>query len=251
MRKRGLTVDSFSVQKAGNEPAENEDACAVRKHYPGGYRVAVADGATESSFSQLWASLLVENFVNGSSLDPEELLASLPELRKTWNEHVGKRDLPWYAKEKAQMGAFAAFLGLTVDLELQRWHAVAIGDCNLFLVDSGGPGLRLVDAFPLVESKSFGMSPYLLGTSEERSKEASEHIITATGCLRPGDTFFLTSDALAAWLFSKYEKETPLWDTLAALDESSFAAMIDGARDDGLHNDDSTLVRLVLQGEDN
>ena len=53
VRLSGLSVQAFSCQKAGNARTEYEDAWAIR-----GCRVAVADGATESSFSALWAALL-------------------------------------------------------------------------------------------------------------------------------------------------------------------------------------------------
>lgn len=245
----GLTVDAFSVPKAGNAESENEDAWAARTLYPGGYRLSVADGATESSFSQLWSCLLVETFVESTSLEPEELLKSFDAPRTVWAGHVGARELPWYAQEKAKMGAFAAFLGLTLDLGMKRWHSMAIGDCNLFQLDEERGGLRLIEAFPLERSAQFGMNPYLVGTVPGRDGEISVQV--RTGTVRSGDVLLLTSDALAAWLLKKQEAGTPVWDRVVAVaDHDGFAAMIEEARADGLHNDDSTLVRLVFRGDD-
>ena len=63
-----FSVEAFPCQKHGNASTEYEDAWAIRgSDSPNRCRVAIADGATESSFSALWAALLVESFVRGRS----------------------------------------------------------------------------------------------------------------------------------------------------------------------------------------
>ena len=49
----------FAVPKAGNREADYEDAFAIAEH-----RVAIADGATESSFARAWAEALVSGFAS-------------------------------------------------------------------------------------------------------------------------------------------------------------------------------------------
>src|SRR5207302_4732652 len=57
-------IKVFSCPKLGNSLEEYEDAWAHRQtRTPVGIRVAVADGATESSFAKLWAVLLAESYV--------------------------------------------------------------------------------------------------------------------------------------------------------------------------------------------
>ena len=59
-------IKVFSCPKLGNSHEEYEDAWAHRHtRTPGGIRVAVADGATESSFAKLWAALLAQSYVRG------------------------------------------------------------------------------------------------------------------------------------------------------------------------------------------
>lgn len=45
-------------------------------------------------------------------------------------------NLPWYAEEKRDLGAFATFLGLSFRPRVEGpggwWRAVAVGDCGLF-----------------------------------------------------------------------------------------------------------------------
>src|SRR3989441_5352916 len=59
-------IKVFSCPKSGNSAEEYEDAWALRQTRTpptGGIRVAVADGATESSFAKLWAVLVAESYV--------------------------------------------------------------------------------------------------------------------------------------------------------------------------------------------
>ena len=64
-----ILVEGFWLPKAGNTEDEYEDALSPKKtqgklerKFP---RFAVADGATESSFSGLWAQLLVDSNSHG------------------------------------------------------------------------------------------------------------------------------------------------------------------------------------------
>ena len=50
----------FWLPSRDNEPGEYQDAFAAD---PGAGRFAVADGASESGFADLWARLLVDDFV--------------------------------------------------------------------------------------------------------------------------------------------------------------------------------------------
>ena len=151
------TARALLVQKAGNAPEEMEDASFPSREAEGvasGARFAVADGATETSFSGLWASTLVR--LHGRvGLAAETLLDGLPRWGRYWRRRVGDRDLPWYAEEKLRSGSFAAFAGLTLGAPADgapgagggrlRWEAVAAGDSCVFQVREDA----LMAAFPL------------------------------------------------------------------------------------------------------
>ncbi|WP_163995935.1 protein phosphatase 2C domain-containing protein [Pyxidicoccus caerfyrddinensis] len=153
-----IRLEAVSLQKAGNQPSENEDAYAPES--AGASRgagasgvapflAAVADGATESLFSGHWARLLAGAFARGEVPDAQGLLAVLPELQRQWHAHVGAKPLPWYAEEKLREGAFATLLGVrlseqpTVDCS-GTWEALAVGDSCLFQLRRGG----LLRSFP-------------------------------------------------------------------------------------------------------
>src|SRR2546428_8787966 len=150
-------IQVFCCLKLGNSPEEYEDAWAHRQTRTlVGICVAVADGATESSFAKLWAVLLAESYVR-SELAGAEFLARLKPARRLWRRRLAGRPLPWFASEKAEQGAFAAFLGVEIDAHKSRWTAPAVCDCCLMHVDDVRKGMRSVDMFPLQKSSQFTM----------------------------------------------------------------------------------------------
>ena len=167
-----IVAREFSLPKDGNSETENEDASAVDKS-----RFAVADGATETSFSGPWAKQLVRAFTKGRLSVPIAIKELEPLQRRWWQNIVyrtsgaeaepgtrARRSLPWYAEEKAKDGAFAAFIGLELSNENSgpggenSWQATAVGDSCLIHVR----GNEILEKFPVTDSASFNNHPNLL-----------------------------------------------------------------------------------------
>jgi len=242
-----FSVEAFSCQKSGNASVEYEDAWAVRgSDSPTRCRVAVADGATESSFSALWAALLVESFVRNRSSGPD-FFRRLGAIRRLWKRKIRGRPLPWYAAEKAGRGAYAAFIGASLNAVNRSWRAVAIGDCCLLHVTGQPQNRTLAQAFPLSRSEEFGSSPFLVGSMKKADDDPTPHVRVAEGVLQPNDSLFFASDALSAWLLRRAERGEPAWDWISDGVETKddFATLVALARDEGTRNDDMTLVRLT------
>ena len=243
-----FSVEAFSCQKAGNARTEYEDAWAIRgSDSPTRCRVAVADGATESSFSALWAALLVESFVRGPS-HGAEFFGRLGAIRRLWRRKVRGRPLPWYAAEKVRRGAYAAFVGASLNAVNRGWRAVAIGDCCLLHVTGRAPKLELAHAFPLTRSEEFGSSPFLVGSVKRSDDDPVPHVRVTEGVLQGNDALFFASDALAAWLLRRAEKGEPAWEAIGPegiQTQQDFEALVALAREEGTRNDDMTLVRLT------
>jgi hypothetical protein len=240
-----FSIEAFSCQKAGNARSEYEDAWAIRgSDSPTRCRIAVADGATESSFSALWAALLVESFVRGRAHGPE-FFNHLGAIRRLWRRKIRGRPLPWYAAEKARRGAYAAFVGASLNAVNRGWRAVAIGDCCLLHVTGTPPNRELAKTFPLSHSQEFGSSPFLVGSMKKSDDDPLPHVRVSEGVLGPNDVLFFASDALAAWLLRRTERGEPAWETLESLrTQDEFEGLVAQARDDGTRNDDMTLVRI-------
>jgi hypothetical protein len=243
-----LLIEAFACPKAGNRREEYEDAWAVRgSDSPRFARVSVTDGATEASFSKLWAILLAESWVRSRSTGPE-FARGLGGARRLWRREIRRRPLPWYAAEKAGRGAYAAFLGVSIVATSGAWRALAVGDCNLFQLEGHGPDLALSFAFPLRRSDEFGSSPFLLGSIARPDDDPTPHLRLAEGVLPARGMLLLASDALSAWLLRRAERGEPVWEAVSPLgvrDPSDFDALVEAAREDGARNDDMTLVRVV------
>ncbi len=254
-------IQAFKLPKKGNSLEEYEDALEFALEQN---RFAIADGATESSYSDRWARSLVKQYI----LDPpfgippseDALQLWLLPQQEEWRAGINWETLPWFAEEKAKSGAFAAFLGLefaSAGTLWQRilakampgeelvWNAFAVGDCCLFQVRRDD----LLVAFPLDKSEQFSSRPFLLASNPINNQSALKEMKHLDGHCRPGDRFFLASDALAKWMLAQTEAGTPPWTTLEALQtEEEFTTLVDGLRASGaLRNDDTTLAVLRWQ----
>jgi hypothetical protein len=242
--------DAFYLQKAGNAPEEYEDAFWLPRdaHKQAAvYRCAIADGATETSFSALWARFLVEAHGEGTirkRLD-QQVLAPL----QRWAAAVCGQPLPWYAEEKVRQGAYASFLGLRLVRSRQhshgRWHALAVGDSCLFQLR----GAEIAATFPIKRSSGFNNRPFLISSIPSRSERLGEHVALLSGTWQEDDLFFLITDALACWFLQRVEAGERPWEELrdytGAARRLPFQEWIGALRASGaLRNDDVTLLRI-------
>jgi hypothetical protein len=257
-------VQVFWVPKLGNSEDEYEDAAA---HAVPAGRYAIADGATESSFSDRWARSLVREYTVAPPLLPPNR-TPFPEwlapLQREWHQSIHWDTLPWFAEEKARVGAFAALLGIQFEEPAlpprpsfwdlfrrrkpaqagPRWQAMAIGDSCLFQVRAD----QVVKSFPMGDSASFSPRPLLLGSNPSRNQGIWNAIQQTEGDYRTGDAFFLATDALSKWFVEEVEARRQPWKTLLALrTQAEFAAWVDQLRGNKrLKNDDTTLLQFVL-----
>ena len=268
---------AFWLPRKGHSPAEYEDAFAVDD---GTGRYAVADGASEGCFTDLWARFLVEDFVHQAN-GIEQWFASLPAIQQRWDADVRARRIPWHAAPGVEQGAYAAFLGFLLEnsplspareehgarvtdsphplgegqgVRAYHWQAVAIGDTCLFHTRDG----LLLRAFPLAESKQFGNAPKLVGARMSSRQIQEKQRLWTDGVGQPGDRLWAMTDALARWCLVEHEANRNPWLALESFidlpsgrgaggEGNSFPAWIAGLRDSGnLHNDDVTLLAIIF-----
>jgi hypothetical protein len=246
----------FWVPKAGNSPGEYEDAFWPRQtgfEGPSPVRLAVADGATETSFSGLWARLLVSSYGRGR-LAGDAVADELRRIRRVWSKAVGQKPLPWYAEEKLRSGAFSSLAGLTLmppedrAARLGRWQATAIGDSCLVQAR----GHDFVCSFPFSHSDEFDSRPRLVSSleSEDPDDLAANDI---SGEWQAGDSFYLMTDALACWCLREVEAGERVFERLnepqTPSDFETFVTALRSTNDPAgrplLKNDDVTLLRCV------
>ena len=234
------TIRELWTQKMGNEPEEWEDAYATNA---AGGVVAVADGASSGIYCRLWAGQLVTRFLadRPDMRDPLALGKWVHGLRGEWHAAIDYPALSWTKQRKVdETGAAATLLTLEVgplDADGNRpWRASAVGDTCLFWVRDG----NLHASFPLVAADQFGSAPLLVRSNPGHKTLA----LTTAGVCRPGDRFFLATDAIAARLFKSLALGPgPNWDEFETIDADAWRQELDVLRKaNDMVNDDCTLV---------
>jgi hypothetical protein len=248
-----IFANTFAAQKAGGSEAEYEDAAWPDREYERSgqkrFRCAVADGATETSYSRSWAHLLVSAFANDRLAGPER--EELNALRLRWRRRV-QRHLraphPWYVEQKAESGAFAALV--TLDLQEDapghgHWASYALGDSCLVQLR----GDEILEAFPLSEVAAFNDRPRLIGSTPADPVEVKDFHRTEGEWL-PEDTFYLMSDAISCWFFKQIEAGGRPWELLRDLgtpEMPPFREWLEALRlEKALKNDDVTVLRIDI-----
>lgn len=231
----------YWAPKAGSTDDEYEDAFWPVDGLEGrlrGFRCALGDGATESSFSGPWARMLVRAYCR-RQLDGPEWERTLKHLGAAWRRDVSSGPLPWYAEQKLEQGAFSSLLGVWFG-EDGRWRATAVGDTCLF----HRRGCDLMAAFPLSKSDDFSSSPVLISSVWRNNFRRTECVGQACGRWRRGDAFFLMTDAIACWYLRCIEAghvpQIPARHT-------SFRPWLARLREAGVvRNDDTTVMRVEM-----
>ena len=249
-------VSSFWLPRDGSPVEHYEDAYFPKRtgtRTTPRLRLAVADGASESMLSGLWAQTLVRTWCRSRRRGMADVMAS---AMSGWDatlvayrrgREAEQRPIEWFEQPGLDRGAHATLLGVELSRPPGgegRWSAVSLGDSCLFQVRDD----QLITAFPLADAAAFCNTPKLVPSHARHLGRVVAHLDRAEGTWRPGDVLFLATDALAAWFLSGAAEGTAPWRALAGIgcdDSAAFADWAAGQRAAGdLRNDDLTLVRV-------
>jgi hypothetical protein len=262
-------ASTFRVPKRGSSLQEYEDASWVGPDGSGNgeiqqetVRVAVADGASESLLAGRWARRLVAVFgtAKRATHTKHGFVAAYREAARGWDEEVEKyttereqRGAPiqWYEEPGLAKGAYATIVAAEFNDGRQDrppiWRAVGVGDSCFFQVRDES----LYASFPLSEATAFSYQPPLLASRGIDDNVLRRHIQLKAKDWERGDSFYIATDALAAWFLRTLEAGGRPWEPLRDLDtldaELEFEEWVDQKRDLGeMHNDDTTLIRIDM-----
>ena len=257
-------VSIYSLPKRGLEPNENQDAfwplLAPRQQFSAersqewpspALLAAVADGATEGMFGEIWSRVLASRVARAfpdcrlDDLIGDSSRAWLRFKRRKASAGRALTRLPaWLEEPGLEQGAFSTFAAISL-AEDHTWTSVAVGDSCLFQVRAD----ELLIQWPVQASADFAKRPYLLCSAQGPSPQLDENTHSVCGRWAEGDTFFLMSDALACWFLRKCERGEKPWVSLLNLgtDEAdgTFQDLVTRWREtEGMRNDDVTLIRV-------
>jgi hypothetical protein len=249
---------SFSIPKAGNTEGENEDAVfpIAGMGHNGHDDVAsfiVADGATQTSFSGIWANSLT-SYCSQTKLSEFNFYRAVEKAQQEWQQSLKGMELPWHAQEKFLQGAYSALAWLEIQYFPLHpaypfsWRALAVGDCCLFIARNQSIYISL----PLQDQNEFLKPPVLIPSKSEKIDSIKGKVQTARGSLVMGDQLILASDAISSWIMRKSQPDRLEFLKLiksikSASNSSGFTFWINNLRRSGeLKNDDTSLILIEL-----
>jgi hypothetical protein len=250
---------SFWHAKSLEFAKEYEDAFAVGNNGV----VALADGVSSAIFSGEWARILTSAVVKEPPdlSDAESFPNWLAACRAQWLQTLDLSKLDWPRRQKLQQvgGAYSTLLWTeffpwsdaeeTPETEggsRYRMRCFAIGDCCLFHVRDG----RLLRRFPLETVEEFASDPITICSVNRNRDHLLEFQILDDICLA-GDLVFLTSDALAKWLYLELDAQSSVdWNGFWEMSEEDWrervAVLRELSSDCRMRVDDTTLIMLRL-----
>lgn len=264
-----LTITStFWVPKRGSSAQEYEDAVWVGPDgdnsgelQTSSLAMAMADGASESLLAGRWARRLVEVFgTNKAARTRPAFIAAYGLAVGGWDDEVAEytkeregrgSPIQWFEEPGLAKGAHATILAVEFrdgrGARGPRWSASALGDSCLFQVRDE----LLYASFPMSDASSFTYQPPLLGSRGVDDAVLYRHVKVMNHDWERGDSFYLMTDALAAWFLRINEAGGRPWEPLRDMDtldaDLDFADWVEQQRNQGqMNNDDTTLVRVDM-----
>ena len=243
---KGASIHSVVLGKTDDVDDYCEDRVQVMiDRVAGIVRAAVADGATATAFSGLWAELLVRAYCEQPFANWEDLAARSQVAANEWAATVYAQDRPWHAVMRAQSGGAAAIAGVELIVNERRWSAVALGDSCVFQVRNERVNLVI----PPYGPDDFGNNPRLIFTDSEKNDGLATAYKSQSGTFLPGDYFVLATDAVSEALLRADLRTGGLREWLRVLRKSGkrarrFIETLRHARE--IRDDDVALVTIEV-----
>ncbi len=236
-----IRVREFTAPKLGNKPEENEDYLLFDS---GRMKFAVADGASDSIFSGVWARALVESYVqsNLSLFDDGAFIEQLVRTaRDRWYEEIKWDQLKLFVKNKAINGSFSTFTALEGrdSGDAIEFRVVSVGDSCFLRNDNGA-----LDSFPLSRPEDFNISPKLIwsGYGSPFSKEFKwrKPDFKSMSFTSASVDFVLATDSVSKWIIEYYPES---WDHI--IDGNTLELFSGEISMKKMRNDDLTFLHIT------
>lgn len=212
--------------------------------------IAVSDGMSQSVFPDYWAEILSAYYAENGHCTKEDLKKLCPEWLKRVEaykqEEIDKGKNPWRLDNnlKAKNGAGATICGVRFENE-REWIGHVLGDSCI--IEIGGEEEQ-VKEIHTSEEKPFDSYPDYYESFED--KEGRGKIKEFKGRIDENNSLLLVSDPFSEFL-SRHKNDSAEWlkriKNLHSHDD--FLSLVDEWRQNGLHNDDSTICIVEYDGK--
>ncbi|MHB1709103.1 MAG: hypothetical protein ACYCT2_06495 [Thermoplasmataceae archaeon] len=240
-----IRVRTYRLPKLGNSDEECEDAFSSNGSFS---RMAIADGASDSIFSGVWASSLVDQFalIEGRLYDDKGQVLNqlITAARNSWYDRINWKKLSLFVKNKAIKGSFSTFLGVEIEKTPEGYitYASAVGDSCLITKNDGA-----IHSVPINVPSDFNSTPQLIwsgyGAPFSREFKWKKPVMQKFAFnFAEGSTFMLATDALSKWML-EHRKDS--WETLInAENPGAYFDLLRKRKE--MRNDDVTLAIVTL-----
>jgi hypothetical protein len=164
---------------------------------------ALADGTTQSFYSEFWAEIITKKFVANPTFSTNELIGSLTKqveiyknVKFEFSSSPAKASLE---KAKQNKGGTATFMGLHFTTE-NKIDLISCGDTNLFLLKSENK----VIAFPFSDMDSLDANNNFINTEQLLANNIDETFFKLKSIeYKSDDTIVIATDALSRLILKK------------------------------------------------
>lgn len=237
-----MLVSAFITHKKAERFSDCQDRFSVK---PGTKSIAVSDGMSQSIFQKYWAQILADKYTETADWVPN--LESVRELSPSWDARVSRyleeeeqagRN-PWRAKGSIARGLSAGATILGVRFVNGEWFCDVLGDSCFILVRDN----HIEQLLTSEDVVAFGNYPDYYDSNPQKTGKGV--LKSESGKLLQGDVILLVSDPFSDYLLKNRgtAKESVLVNRLVGINShAEFEAVVAEWREQGMHNDDSTLV---------
>lgn len=235
-----MRIKAFITHKDKERFSDCQDRFRVNKDTKS---IALADGMSQSIFQKIWAQLLVDNYTSIEQWEPT--IGSVRELAPQWHEQVMEiiPSLMPAAQRRSRnslamgMSAGSTFVGIRFNEH--KWEGWVLGDSCLIVVDLSNKIVKIETS----QEGQFDSHPDYFDSNP--NKEGKGQPKTISGELHQGDKLFLVSDPFSDILYANQgtDKIKDLISELLVIENhEDFEVLVAKWREQGMHNDDSTLI---------
>lgn len=244
-----MKVRAFITHKKAETFRDCQDRFSVN---PDTKSIAVSDGMSQSIFQKIWAEMLVKKYTDFGDWVPN--IESIKELSPEWLRKVEEfikieeenGNNPWRAKNSIyaeHRSAGATILGIR--FIKQEWTCEVLGDSCLIVVESN----KVRDIISSSDSSTFDNYPDYYDSDSNKPGKGKLND-NAKGELSDANSLLLVSDPFSDFLSRHRDDEELIKQIFAIKNHQEFETFVEKWRDEGMHNDDSTLVIVEYDGKD-
>lgn len=239
-----LKIRSFKTPKLGLSEKECEDSYALSNPKSETVRIAVTDGATESLFSNVWADLLAQTYIDKGSDFLNDLQSISDHLVNQATERI--KQMPdtrhWFMYEKLERGSHATFAGIEFYND-DKIKILTIGDSCVFWRYKHDGRFEML---PELSPEDFGVFPASICNLPQTWKTLPQKEISKELTSTNVSQIIICTDSLACWLAKKLISEPSAWEELFTISDcTNFTNFFTNLREKKeMRNDDITLVLI-------